>query len=152
MSYCRNRRTWGSEHYNPPSRFLNELPTELIELRTSVMRPRFVTKYAHSSNYFDQSHAETFDSNEDEPWAKSQPRQQNAVKDPLSTKSSSAGSNCWRSGSRVRHPQYGPGSIFETEGSGDNLKISTVPKAWDRDDPKLSVLFDDRSIKKFVAK
>jgi DNA helicase-2/ATP-dependent DNA helicase PcrA len=41
-------------------------------------------------------------------------------------------------GQRVRHPTFGVGSIFQTEGSGDQQKVS--------------VLFSDQTIKKFVAK
>ena len=39
---------------------------------------------------------------------------------------------------RVRHPSFGVGSIFQVEGSGDAMKVS--------------VLFSDQTIKKFVAK
>ncbi|MGZ5279642.1 MAG: hypothetical protein ACXWC9_06860, partial [Pseudobdellovibrionaceae bacterium] len=43
-----------------------------------------------------------------------------------------------KKGMRVRHPTFGVGSIFETEGSGEAQKVS--------------VLFSDQTIKKFVAK
>jgi DNA helicase-2/ATP-dependent DNA helicase PcrA len=49
--------------------------------------------------------------------------------------SSSSG---YKKGMRIRHPTFGLGSIFEVEGAGDNMK--------------LSVLFTDQTIKKFVAK
>jgi DNA helicase-2/ATP-dependent DNA helicase PcrA len=39
---------------------------------------------------------------------------------------------------RVKHPTFGIGSVFETEGAGDMLKVS--------------VLFSDQTIKKFVVK
>ena len=41
-------------------------------------------------------------------------------------------------GMRVRHPIFGSGSVFQVEGSGDNTKVSIV--------------FSDRTIKKFIAK
>ena len=44
----------------------------------------------------------------------------------------------FQKGQRVRHPTFGVGSIFQTEGSGDQQKVS--------------VLFSDQTIKKFVAK
>jgi DNA helicase-2/ATP-dependent DNA helicase PcrA len=41
-------------------------------------------------------------------------------------------------GQRVHHPSFGAGSIFQVEGSGDQEKVS--------------VLFADQTIKKFVVK
>jgi DNA helicase-2/ATP-dependent DNA helicase PcrA len=46
--------------------------------------------------------------------------------------------NGLQKGHKVRHPTFGVGSVFSLEGDGDNLKVS--------------VLFSDKSIKKFVAK
>ncbi len=41
-------------------------------------------------------------------------------------------------GMRVRHPTFGVGTIYATEGSGENLKVS--------------VMFTDNTVKKFVVK
>jgi DNA helicase-2/ATP-dependent DNA helicase PcrA len=41
-------------------------------------------------------------------------------------------------GARVRHPTFGVGTIYKTEGNGE--------------DQKVSVLFQDNTIKKFVVK
>jgi DNA helicase-2/ATP-dependent DNA helicase PcrA len=54
---------------------------------------------------------------------------------PEHSKSKGAG---YSKGQRVRHPTFGVGSVFSTEGADDTLKIS--------------VLFQDNTIKKFVAK
>ena len=43
-----------------------------------------------------------------------------------------------KKGMRVRHPTYGVGSILQVEGSGEALKVSVV--------------FNDNTVKKFVAK
>jgi DNA helicase-2/ATP-dependent DNA helicase PcrA len=43
-----------------------------------------------------------------------------------------------KKGMRVRHPSYGVGQIFQVEGSGAELKVSVV--------------FGDNTVKKFVAK
>ena len=44
----------------------------------------------------------------------------------------------FKKGMKVRHPSYGAGTIYQTEGSGADLKVSVV--------------FSDNTIKKFVAK
>lgn len=41
-------------------------------------------------------------------------------------------------GERVRHPTFGVGSVFQVEGSGDQQKVS--------------ILFNDKSLKKFIVK
>ena len=47
-------------------------------------------------------------------------------------------SDSYQKGMKVRHPTFGAGTIYQVEGSGDQQK--------------LSVLFTDQTIKKFVAK
>jgi DNA helicase-2/ATP-dependent DNA helicase PcrA len=39
---------------------------------------------------------------------------------------------------RVRHPTFGAGTVYATEGDGDNFKVS--------------VMFTDNTVKKFVVK
>lgn len=59
-------------------------------------------------------------------------------KRPWSSGDTSSSKVGYQRGSRVRHPTYGVGSIYQIEGSGD--------------DQKVTVLFSDNTIKKFVAK
>lgn len=49
-----------------------------------------------------------------------------------------ANDNSYRKGMKVRHPSFGVGIIFSCEGEGD--------------DQKVTVMFDDRSLKKFSVK
>lgn len=134
LTYARNRKVWGADQQNPPSRFLNELPKEGVIHQTSIRRPSFVDRMRsriHSSSSYGygssgyQRHPlmdempnyedfadETYDSDFEEPK--------------------------FKKGMKVRHPTYGVGSIFEIEGSGADLKVSVV--------------FADHTVKKFVAK
>lgn len=133
MTYCRIRRVWGQEQINPPSRFLKEIPQELIDFKTGSEAPRFVNRYGGgdtSSNEArwgqtssDRNRARSFDESQDFPDYHSD---------------SSGSSATYSKGTRVRHPTFGVGSIYATEGDGDNLKVS--------------VMFADKTIKKFVAK
>ena len=48
MTYAEVRRTYGKESYHRPSRFLHEIPPELINeirFRTKVSRPQAVSSY-----------------------------------------------------------------------------------------------------------
>lgn len=127
LTYARSRKVWGQEQFNPASRFLNEIPGDLIQFTSAMAQPKFISRLmgsdssprfsGSSQNDYDQRLPE-FDSDEftDEP-------------EP------GAG---FLKGQRVRHPTFGTGSIFQTEGSGEQQKVS--------------VLFTDQTIKKFVAK
>ncbi|MNT86648.1 DNA helicase II [compost metagenome] len=50
----------------------------------------------------------------------------------------SSGGTGYSKGMRVRHPTFGVGTVYATEGSGENLKVS--------------VMFTDQTVKKFVVK
>lgn len=56
LSYAESRRLYGSEKYTSPSRFLSEIPEELIQ----TIRPKLKTSYsvpAHSSQWVDDQSA-----------------------------------------------------------------------------------------------
>ncbi|MBY0384033.1 ATP-binding domain-containing protein, partial [bacterium] len=117
MSHARSRRHWGEHTFNPPSRFIDEIPPTLIEPVSLVQkRPQFMGR---SSGFSTQKHS--FD----------------AFPDYENT-SDLPSSGPYKKGARVRHPVFGAGSIYSVEGSGDTIKVS--------------ILFGDQSVKKFIAK
>ncbi len=119
MSYVRTRRVWGQEHFNPPSRFIKEIPQNLVKFKSAIDTPRFVSSYGGASSR--DTSVSDFES-QDFP--------------DYDERSSEGGS--YSKGMRVRHPTFGVGSVFATEGSGEDLKVS--------------VLFADNTIKKFITK
>ncbi len=129
LTHTRSRKVWGQEQFNPPSRFLNEIPAELVQKTTAFLMPsflnRFQTQYGNlAAAGPSPSHPggpTTADHGADEDFQEFADESVSYIK-----------------GTRVKHPTFGIGSVFQTEGFGDNLKIS--------------VLFHDQSIKKFVAK
>ncbi len=131
MTYARSRKVWGQEQFNPPSRFLKEIPEELKQFSTALSTPKFVSRlasqssggayYGGSPQYRNQKSSGDFDDI-----------------DAFPDYDDGEASNDLKKGMRVRHPTFGVGSIFETEGSGETQKVS--------------VLFADQTIKKFVAK
>ncbi|GIL17673.1 MAG: DNA helicase [Oligoflexia bacterium] len=121
LTYARSRKVWGQEQYNPPSRFLKEIPNELVNFTTSFETPKFVSKYSNSSSTpskpirkYDEDESQSFPDYEGQ------------------------SSSEYQKGMKVRHPTFGAGTIFQVEGVGDQTKVS--------------VLFSDQTIKKFVAK
>ena len=128
LTHTKIRRVWGQEQMNPPSRFLKEIPKELTQFSSAggdFQRPRFIANHFgnQGSNQNDEDYAQT---SYDDDYSQ------------VTTPSSKSKGNGYNKGQRVRHPTFGVGSIFSTEGADDNLKIS--------------VLFQDNTIKKFVAK
>lgn len=138
LTYTKIRRVWGQEQMNPPSRFLREVPKELTQFSSATLMgssPQFMKRntfqsspsYYSDSNHNEDDYAQPFYGDDDASYRSGSSNPQRV--------SSNSG---YSKGQKVRHPTFGAGSIFATEGAGDTLKIS--------------VLFQDNTIKKFVAK
>ncbi len=115
LTYARSRRTWGQVQFNSQSRFIDEIPSKYLKLNTTNKRPKFMDKYKSqdSENSFDDfPDYESFDD--------------------------SQASSPFRTGQKVKHPNFGFGSVIKIEGKGEDLKVSVV--------------FTNQAIKKFVAK
>lgn len=122
LTYARSRKVWGQEQFNPPSRFLKEIPEKYLQLSTAIETPRFVSSQARKFNTEDSF--QSFPDYDGE--------------ETSSISSSSNNNNGLNRGQKVKHPTFGVGTVFQTEGSGDQQKVS--------------VLFADQTIKKFVTK
>ena len=99
ITYAESRRLHGQDNYNRPSRFVSEIPAELIEevrLNATVRRPYSgYSQQESSSSLFGSSSL----SNSDVPDTQ------------LSL------------GARVRHPKFGDGMIINFEGSGPKARV-----------------------------
>ena len=140
LTYARQRKWWGQEQMNPPSRFLKELPKEGVVHQTSAQRPRFMDRMRQR---IQDSGGDSFDSSWDDTPAKKHPLMQDAMPSyedfgDDSFDAEAGGSQQLRKGMRVRHPTYGVGQILSAEGNGPDMKVSVV--------------FGDNTVKKFVAK
>ncbi len=113
---------------NPPSRFIQEIPQNLIEFKSSVPRmSSFAARHAPTSSNWSSKSRLAQDDAQDFPDYDS---------DFQSHEEST--SAAYSKGQRVRHPTFGAGTIFSVEGSGDQTKVG--------------VMFSDQTIKKFVVK
>lgn len=135
MTYARTRKVWGSDQMNPPSRFLKELPKEGVVMQSAIAsRPRFLDKWGSpdADTYGPQGGA-----GRSHPLMNSNPFPDYEGGSDSFDESAPSGPS-FRKGMRVRHPSYGTGSILQLEGAGPELKVTVV--------------FADNTVKKFVAK
>ncbi|GAA5524658.1 DNA helicase II [Microbulbifer aestuariivivens] len=99
ITYAENRRLFGTETYNSPSRFIGEIPPELVHevrLKTEISRPLFNADYGKLGGQVGRfsDPAPDFD---DLP--------------PLAL------------GGRVEHPKFGEGTVVQFEGSGPRARV-----------------------------
>ncbi len=153
MLHSRARKVWGQEQFHPPSRFLSEIPDEFVHRpQTAAARPKFMDSLTRSNGFNSYpSGSATSRSTSGSPSynpSKSQAqtvRQVQTRKKPANpfpdyenvVHEDGAGGSL-RKGAKVKHPTFGIGSIYEVEGNGDAEKVS--------------VLFRDNTIRKFITK
>lgn len=125
LTYTQSRRVWGQEQFHQPSRFLEELPKNFVQWKKPFSaKPSFFSSPIANKSFSGGSfHSDDWDVQH--------------FPDEI-PKAPSTSTSIYIKGKKVRHPTFGVGQVFEVEGQGEDLKVS--------------VLFQDRTIKKFVAK
>jgi DNA helicase-2/ATP-dependent DNA helicase PcrA len=113
LTSARFRRYFGNmdQQVSEPSRFLAEIPQELVE-EAGVRRRRPELKYEGRSYNTVDAVMKVLGGGERKPAAP-------MVKPPDRKKSAG-----WALGTRVKHAKYGYGTILRTEGDGDDLKLT----------------------------
>jgi DNA helicase-2/ATP-dependent DNA helicase PcrA len=101
MTYAFRRRVYGTEQYNIPSRFLKDIPKELVEWDSEA--PRHESRMGQKSDdEFDQTGG-----------------------GPLGGDfSQDTDDATWKIGMKVKHPQFGVGVIRRIEGRDDKTKLT----------------------------
>jgi DNA helicase-2/ATP-dependent DNA helicase PcrA len=128
VTSARFRRYFGNmdQQVSEPSRFLSEIPKELIE-EVGERRRKPAVRYEGTSY-------DTVDAVMKVLGGSRKPSTPAYKPPPVKNKSVGA----WTLGTRVKHAKYGYGTILRTEGSGDDLK--------------LTVSFISHGLKKMIAK
>ena len=118
LSRALSRSAWGAPSWNPPSRFLDEVPPELAQWTGEVARAPFVGGYGDESSsgrYGDHGY-------------RSAPRQRSAQEQVAAAKLAGGGLRgglgnravpALDIGDRVTHDAWGLGTVVATRGSGD---------------------------------
>ncbi len=109
LSYSKQRKVWGQNQFQAPSRFLSEVPEKFLKNKVSKRRPRFVDN--HSSSLSASSGGSSSYSSDPFP----------------DYENGDGGSGSpYRQGTRVRHPHFGCGVIHKIEGQGSKEKVSVM--------------------------
>jgi DNA helicase II / ATP-dependent DNA helicase PcrA len=166
LTHAMRRRTWGEELAAEPSRFLNEVPLELLKdvspgpswlkfssrpdtqhnrqaaaaLRGEAPPPVKKTSTYTGKTYNSVESVKDFFKKRIDSGSGGQATgdRSGTPPTPASTPSSSKGGSPYKVNMRVKHAKYGQGMILRIEGVGD--------------DAKLTVSFPGFGLKKFVAK
>ncbi len=113
LSHAWSRQLFGATQYNPPSRFLEEIPAELVEQVHAGRRPSSRASYRSDGGGLRAGFSSTRERMVD---AALRPRTPRA---PASTGADSLG---LRVGDDVHHATFGDGVVLHIEGSGDKAE------------------------------
>jgi DNA helicase-2/ATP-dependent DNA helicase PcrA len=114
-----SRAAWGAPVWNPPSRFLDEIPAELVEWSGAVDRVPFVNRYDDDgpSRYGDHGYK-----------SRSRSAQEQLVASRMAGGRGLRGGAGNRAipslsvGDRVTHDAWGMGTVLDLRGAGDGLQ------------------------------
>jgi ATP-dependent DNA helicase UvrD/PcrA len=113
LSRARRRHLFGVETENPPSRFLREIPAELLESRGRVFAERLDDRTEDDGAH--EPRERVIDYSESQVAVVSGPIKLAALKRPS-----------FPVGTRVRHPTLGEGIVRATEGNGEREKVTVM--------------------------
>ena len=116
MLYATRRRVYGNEQYNIPSRFLKDIPKELLEWKKAPA-PTYQagTPYGGSRGFRSPERAPSASH-----WAGDDDFDQTIATSQFSQDDDSP----WKIGMKVKHPQFGEGVIRRIEGKDDKTKLT----------------------------
>ena len=118
LSLARCRSLFGELRFNPPSRFVRELPPELTEGLGALDRLAQPQRERFTYDEFDQRPRYV----EAPIPMRRQPRYEPATKPAV--KIAAAGVDALSPGARVRHPTFGVGTVEDEDGAGLNRKLT----------------------------
>jgi len=104
LTNARMRTLYGRTNFNPISRFIQEIPEELIEGAEQMRNNKF---------------GFSFDSAGDDPFP---PKRRAAQK----RKSLGAEKEEWKPGDRAEHKKWGMGTVVKVQGEGDNMELDVA--------------------------
>jgi DNA helicase II / ATP-dependent DNA helicase PcrA len=121
LTHARQRRIYGDFQFNPPSRFLGEIPPHLVEGAHTPSAPALKKTAGHNlASVFEQFPPDLFSDDERENAVapdSSPPFREEIHVVPEAEEG-------LRLGTRVRHLKFGIGTVRRIEGAGDNQKVT----------------------------
>lgn len=110
LSFCEKRRMRGEEYYNLPSRFLQELPKELLEEHKADLKISYNnTNISTRTNNYENNYKNSYKTS----------GTYNLNKSNIKTSQS----DLYPIGSLVKHSIFGQGVVLHTEGDGEQMRV-----------------------------
>ena len=126
ITFAQGRMLWGSLKFNGPSQFLNEIPPGYFVWSQYQTSPKQgFSRYSNSDSYDDWDQSSHYD-------------EDSVYKDKVYQTKKSPVLASYPAGSKILHALYGEGTILDSEGAGQ--------------DEKVTILFRDGIRKKFMVK
>jgi DNA helicase-2/ATP-dependent DNA helicase PcrA len=120
LSHARRRRVFGTYQFNPPSRFLAEIPAELVAGSQTHKTPSVTSSSKHNLS----SLTDLIAGDNDEKNLAPATLAENFSQEPLIPQAEVAvETSGLRLGSKVRHVKFGIGTIRKLEGEGNRQKV-----------------------------
>ncbi|MFK8019071.1 MAG: DNA helicase II [Pseudomonadales bacterium] len=116
ISYAESRRLHGSDTYNTQSRFVREIPQELVQevrMKSAVQRP---VNYGYSGGY-----SGGYDSGGNKTGASSKNKSKTSLSEHTAVTDQSG--QGFALGQRVQHKVFGEGVVLNFNGNGNNTRI-----------------------------
>jgi DNA helicase-2/ATP-dependent DNA helicase PcrA len=107
LSWAQSRQVFGQRRTSQPSRFLEEIPRDRLEVTGGEPRPQYA---------WNRPGGRTPD------WSERRPPRGRAAERPAPPPA--ADLKGIRPGAKVRHPMFGVGTVVRSEGAGDDLKLT----------------------------
>jgi len=111
LTSAARRRVFGEYQGTEPSRFLDEIPAELVERITPAWNSAYQGSFSHSHYEFRTN-----------PYGKG--RRTRETESTYRYEDEDQSVTGLRAGTRVRHPQFGIGTVMSVEEHNDDLKIT----------------------------
>jgi DNA helicase II / ATP-dependent DNA helicase PcrA len=144
LTHARYRRRYGTDmpEASIPSRFLEEMPPELLQdLGTPRRAPSVVAHDEGTSTHYsyeDEDQRPQYGQPRSKPRSSYSGTSYNSIGNiadffasrgkkftlPKTEPTEAPGRTGFRPGQRVRHPKYGEGMVYQREGDGENAKIT----------------------------
>jgi DNA helicase-2/ATP-dependent DNA helicase PcrA len=130
LSRALSRSAWGAPSWNPPSRFLDEIPPELLEWTGAVNREPFIDRYGDDTRTSYNDHGYR---------ARTPSAQQSVAANKLSSGGLRGGVGnrailALDPGDRVTHDAWGMGTVVATRRSGEQsqaqIDFGTAGVKW----------------------
>lgn len=113
LTRARMRTLFGRTNMNPPSRFLDEIPDELLEFVNESEEDTLFPPWMHASHGIKPKERNTFYSR------KPAPRTVHRT----SVTNTGGASFDWTVGDKANHKKWGEGTVVSIKGEGDNLEL-----------------------------